>query len=94
MSHLAGNRHHDLLEERRTARARPADGRPRVSADNQTLRSDKGRNYTERGGAHPAVTFDPELPHLTVQRAPPARSRLAFDLTVITRPDTRPRLRT
>jgi hypothetical protein len=28
MSHLAGNRHHDLRGERRPARARPADGRP------------------------------------------------------------------
>jgi hypothetical protein len=27
MSHLAGNRHHDLSGERRTARTRPADGR-------------------------------------------------------------------
>ena len=27
MSHLAGNWHHDLPGERRTARARPADGR-------------------------------------------------------------------
>jgi hypothetical protein len=27
MSHLAGNRHHDLPGERWTARARPADGR-------------------------------------------------------------------
>jgi hypothetical protein len=27
MSHLAANRHHDLPGERRTARARPADGR-------------------------------------------------------------------
>ena len=26
MSHLAGNRHHDLPGERRTARTRPADG--------------------------------------------------------------------
>jgi hypothetical protein len=26
MSHLAGDRHHDLPGERRTARARPADG--------------------------------------------------------------------
>jgi len=32
MSHLAGDRHHDLPGERRTARARPADGRPRISA--------------------------------------------------------------
>jgi hypothetical protein len=28
MSHLVGNRHHDLSGERRTARARPTDGRP------------------------------------------------------------------
>src|SRR5580704_16342422 len=59
MSHLAGNWHHDLPGERRTARARPADGRTRVSANNQTLRPHKGRDYTQRGGTNPAVTFDP-----------------------------------
>jgi hypothetical protein len=42
----------------RTARARPTDGGTRVPANSQTLRPDKGRDYTERGGAHPAVTFD------------------------------------
>jgi hypothetical protein len=26
-------------------------------ANNQTLRPNKGRNYTKRGGAHPVVTF-------------------------------------
>jgi hypothetical protein len=33
------------LGKRRKARARPADGRPRVSAENQALRSDEGRGY-------------------------------------------------
>jgi hypothetical protein len=58
MSHLAGNRHHNLPGERRAARVRPTDGGTRVPANNHTLRSDKGRDYTERGGAHPVVTFD------------------------------------
>src|ERR1700751_4938372 len=30
-----------------------------VSANNQTLRPHKGRDYTQRGGTNPAVTFDP-----------------------------------
>jgi len=55
MSHLASNRHHHLPGERRTTRTRPADGGTRVPANYQTLRSDKGRDYTERGGAHPGV---------------------------------------
>src|SRR6202045_4648797 len=46
MSHLASNRHHDLPGERRTTRTRPADGGTRVPANYQTLRSDKGRDYT------------------------------------------------
>jgi hypothetical protein len=33
----------------------------RVSANNQTLRQDKGRNYTERGGANPAGTLEQVL---------------------------------
>src|SRR6478672_11174087 len=36
----------------------PIRWRPRVSANNKTVRSDKRRNYAERGGAHPAMTFD------------------------------------
>jgi hypothetical protein len=36
---------HNLPRKRRTARARPADGWPRVSANNEALRSDKGRGY-------------------------------------------------
>src|SRR5260370_10813885 len=62
MAHLAGNRHHDLPGKRRTARARSADGRTRISAHHETLRSDKGRDYIERGGANPAVTFDSRPP--------------------------------
>ena len=49
---------HNLPGKRRTARARPADGRPRVSTDNQALRSDKERGFTARSGAHPTVTSD------------------------------------
>jgi hypothetical protein len=43
--------------ERRTARARPTDGGTRVPANNQTLRPNKGRDYTERGRTHPVVKF-------------------------------------
>jgi hypothetical protein len=71
MSHLAGDRHHDLPGERRTARARPADGRTRVSPNNEAVRPDKGRNYTERGGAHSTVTFDSCCVGATAQRTPP-----------------------
>src|SRR5271165_3613397 len=39
----SGDWHHDLPGERRTARARPTDGRACVSANNQTLRSDIGQ---------------------------------------------------
>ena len=49
MSHLAGNRHHHLSGDRRTTPAHPTDGGTRVPANNQTLRPDKGRDYTERG---------------------------------------------
>ena len=41
MSHLASNWHHDLPGEWRTARARPADGRTRISAHHEALRPDK-----------------------------------------------------
>jgi hypothetical protein len=57
MSHLAGNWHHHLPGERRTDGARPADGGTRVPANNQTLRPNKGRDYTERGRTHPVVKF-------------------------------------
>jgi hypothetical protein len=75
MSHLAGNRRHHLSGERRTAGARPADGGTRVPANNQTLRPDKGRDYTERGGAHPAVTVR-FLCCVAVARARTNRQRL------------------
>jgi hypothetical protein len=61
MSYLAGHRDHNLPGERRTAGARPADGGTRVPANNQTLRPDKGRDYTEQGGANPAVTLFEDL---------------------------------
>jgi hypothetical protein len=37
------------------AGACPAGGGTRVPANNQTLRPNKGRGYTERGGTHPVV---------------------------------------
>jgi uncharacterized ParB-like nuclease family protein len=40
-----------------TARACPADGRTRISAYREARRLDKARDYIERGGANPAVTF-------------------------------------
>src|SRR5260370_32156243 len=49
---------HNIPGEERSGRVRAGDGRPRVSADNQALRSDKGRGYTARGGAHPTVRSD------------------------------------
>ena len=57
MSHLAGNRYHHLPGERRTPGARPADGGTRIPANNQTLRPNKGRDYTKRGRTHPVVKF-------------------------------------
>jgi hypothetical protein len=41
-----------MMTKRRTVRARPADG-----PNDQALRPDKGRNYAERGGAHPVARF-------------------------------------
>jgi hypothetical protein len=58
MSHLASNRDHDLPGKRRRTRTRPADGRASVSANNETLRPDKGRDCSERGRANPAVKMD------------------------------------
>ncbi len=37
--------------------SRNKDRAEQVSANDQALRPDKGRNYAERGGANPAVTF-------------------------------------
>ena len=61
MSYLAGNRHHDLPGERRTAQ------QPKQMAGHESPRTTKlydrtkERDYTERGGANPALTVDPKL---------------------------------
>jgi len=72
----------DLPGERRMARARPADGRTRVSPNNEAVRPDKGRDYTERGGAHPAVTFDS---YAALARPRNARIRSECKCSLVTR---------
>src|SRR5262249_185393 len=55
MSGVAGNRHHDFPGERWPAGVCPADGWKPNAPNNQALRADRGRDYTERGGTNSVV---------------------------------------
>jgi hypothetical protein len=61
VSHLARERQHDLPGERRTARARPTNGRHESPRTTKLYDRTKDEITLELGGADPAVTFDPKL---------------------------------
>jgi hypothetical protein len=91
--HLARDWHHDLPGERRTARARPTNGRHESPRTTKLYDRTKDEITLELGGADPAVTFDPKL-RCRGERNAHLRSEPLYFSTLTMRAYRRPEYRT